>query len=79
MGAGPGEFPGHVGDYADHPRRKHRRPHSQKGGAGMNQKELLRAEIDCVLNRNDTEKFMRHILTVALAYERALREAGHRG
>ena len=45
----------------------------------MKQKELLRAEIDCVLNRNDTEKFMRHILTVALAYERALREAGHRG
>lgn len=45
----------------------------------MNQKELLRAEIDCVLNRNNTEKFMRHILTVALAYERALREAGHRG
>lgn len=45
----------------------------------MNQKELLRAEIDCVLNRNNTEKFMRHILTVALAHEKALREAEHRG
>lgn len=39
----------------------------------MNQKELLRSEIECVLNRNNTEKFMRHILTVALAYEKALR------
>lgn len=44
----------------------------------MNQKELLRFEIECVLNRNNTEKFMRHILTVVLAYERALREAEHR-
>lgn len=42
----------------------------------MNQKELLRAEIDCVLNRNDTEKFMRHIL--ALAYEKVMREAEQR-
>lgn len=38
----------------------------------MNQKELLRSEIECVLDRNN-------ILTVALAYERALREAEHRG
>lgn len=43
----------------------------------MNQKELLRAEIDCVLNRNDTEKFLRHILTAALAYEKAAMEAAH--
>ena len=26
----------------------------------MNQKELLRSEIECVLDRNNTEKFMRH-------------------
>ena len=43
------------------------------------QKEQMKGEILCILNRNNTEKFMRHILTVALAYERALREAGHRG
>lgn len=45
----------------------------------MNQKSLLRAEINYVLNRNDTEKFMRHILTVVLAYEKVLKEAKHRG
>ena len=44
----------------------------------MNQKELLRSEIECVLNRNNTEKFLRHILTVALAYEQALRGAEQR-
>ena len=45
----------------------------------MNKKELWRSEIECGLDRNNTEKFMRHILTVALAYERALGEAEHRG
>lgn len=41
-------------------------------------KEQLKGEILCILNRNNTEKFLRHIMTVALAYEKALREAEHR-
>lgn len=45
----------------------------------MNQKELLRSEIEYILDRNDTEQFMRHILTVTLAYEKVVREAERRG
>ena len=41
------------------------------------EKEQLKGEILCILNRNDTEKFLRHILTAALTYEKALREAEH--
>lgn len=41
----------------------------------MNQERLLRTEIYYVLNRNHTEKFLRRILTVALAYEKVEREA----
>ena len=37
-------------------------------------KEQLKGEILCILNRNDTEDFLRHILTVALIREKVIYE-----
>lgn len=37
-----------------------------------NQKEQMKGEILCILNRNNTEEFIRHILTVALVHEKVL-------
>ena len=34
--------------------------------------ELLLEEIECVLRRNQTEEYRRHLLNCALAYEKAL-------
>ena len=36
------------------------------------QKEQMKGEILCILNRNNTEKFIRHILTIALVHEKIL-------
>lgn len=38
-------------------------------------KEQMMGEILCILNRNNTEDFLRRILTVALAYEKVMKEA----
>lgn len=41
------------------------------------EKEQMKGEILCILNRNNTEDFWRRILTVARAYEKVMREAEH--